>query len=105
MRLALRVALALSGFGIAGAAFAEGNALNPAGVNPASAGRWMDEEGLGTRIPAARTPTGQLYNIPPQADEPELKKDAWNVSGFVEGGAMHVYGDAKSPGFLQYKDL
>ena len=33
-------------------------------VNPSTAGSWMDEDGMGTRAPAARTPTGQFYDIP-----------------------------------------
>ncbi|HEX4781047.1 MAG TPA: MtrB/PioB family outer membrane beta-barrel protein, partial [Usitatibacter sp.] len=84
-----------------------GNAMNPAGVNPATAGRWMDEEGMGTRIPAARTPIGQLYNIPFDApDETPDKKDlGWKNGGFVELGGLHVSGDEHSAGFLQYKDL
>ena len=54
---------------------AQGNALNPAGIVPINAGRWMDEEGMGTRIPAARTPTGQLYTIPvDNPDETDAKK-------------------------------
>ena len=47
-----------------GAMPAPGNVLNPAPVNPATVGRWMDEEGMGTRIPAARSPVGRLYNMP-----------------------------------------
>lgn len=85
-----------------------GNALNPAPINPSTAGRWMDEEGLGTRIPAARTPTGQLYNIPLDPGvEPEAKKgdEGWKTSGFVEMGALRTTGDDRSQGFRNYQDL
>src|SRR6478735_2116472 len=84
---------------------APGNALNPAPINPTTAGRWMDEEGLGTRIPAARTPTGQLYNIPlDPGPEPE-KRDptAWLTTGFIEFGGLSVSGDDRAAGFLNYK--
>ncbi|MGZ5040283.1 MAG: MtrB/PioB family outer membrane beta-barrel protein [Usitatibacter sp.] len=88
-----------------------GNSLNPAPVNPSTVGRWMDVEGLGTRIPAARTPTGQLYNIPlDPGEEPEakeLKESAgiWKTSGFFELGGLHTSGDDRSRGFLNYQDL
>ena len=67
----------------------------------------MDEEGLGTRIPAARTPTGQLYNVPlDPGPEPEKRDpNAWLTSFFVELGAMGVRGDDRAAGFLNYKDL
>ncbi len=86
---------------------APGNALNPAGVNPTTAGRWMDEEGMGTRIPTAHAPVGQAYNIPyDNPDETPDKKDtSWKQGGFAEFGGLKVFGDAKSAGFLQYKDL
>ena len=84
-----------------------GNALNPAPINPTTAGRWMDEEGMGTRVPAARTPTGQLYNIPlDPGEEPEAKegdKD-WKTSASVETGAISTRGDDRSQGFRVYKD-
>ena len=85
-----------------------GNALNPAPINPSTGGRWMDEEGLGTRIPAARTPTGLLYNIPldPGA-EPEVKKPdgEWNTTGFMEWGGIYIGGNDRNAGFRNYKDL
>jgi hypothetical protein len=86
---------------------APGNALNPAGVNPYTAGRWMDEEGMGTRIPTAHSPNGQAYNIPYDNpdEEPFKKSKDWITGGFVEAGGLHVSGDAKSAGFLNYKDL
>jgi hypothetical protein len=85
-----------------------GNSLNPAPINPSTVGRWMDEEGLGTRIPAARTPTGQLYNMPldPGEDTEAKKGDSdWKTSGFVELGAIRTTGDNRSAGFLNYQDL
>ena len=85
-----------------------GNALNPAPINPTTAGRWMDEEGMGTRIPAARTPTGQLYNIPlDPGEEPEAKEGDtdWKTSGSVETGAIRTRGDDRGQGFRVYKDL
>jgi hypothetical protein len=106
--LAASLALALPGPARAEGSLAggQGNALNPAPVNPVAAGRWMDEEGMGTRIPSARTPTGQLYNIPLEGEEADpKKKDVWTTAGFVEIGGVHVFGDAHSPGFLQYKDV
>jgi len=86
---------------------APGNALNPAGVNPVSAGRWMDEEGMGTRIPTAHSPSGQAYNIPyDNPDETPDKKDAsWKQGGFAEVGGLKVFGNQNAAGFLQYKDL
>lgn len=86
---------------------APGNAMNPAGVNPATGGRWMDEEGMGTRIPAARTPGGQLYNIPFDAPDetPDKKDPAWKAGGFLEAGGLHIFKDDRSAGFLKYQDL
>jgi hypothetical protein len=102
----LASALLASGAAHADSPPAPGNALNPAPVNPATSGRWMDEEGLGTRIPAARTPTGQLYNIPlDPGEEADSKKDSWKSSGFIELGVLKVGGDDRSQGFLNYKDL
>ncbi|HSS27953.1 MAG TPA: MtrB/PioB family outer membrane beta-barrel protein, partial [Usitatibacter sp.] len=108
LRIALAGAAALAA-SLAHAQFAPvpGNALNPSGVNPATAGRWMDEEGMGTRIPAARTPSGQLYNIPYDAPDetPDKKDKGWKTGGFVEAGGLHLFKDDRSAGFLQYKDL
>lgn len=87
---------------------APGNALNPAPVNPVTAGRWMDEEGLGTRIPAARTPTGQLYNVPldpGSEDEEKRRAGPWRLWGFIEGGAIAVQGDENAALFRNYKDV
>jgi hypothetical protein len=86
---------------------APGNALNPTPPNPSTGGRWMFEEGLGTRIPAARTPSGLLYNIPldPGDEVDEKARPEWVLSGFAEGGAMLVKGDGRGIGFLNYKDI
>jgi hypothetical protein len=109
----VRAALALGSIALSIAARADGipgpaagNALNPAPVNPSSAGRWMDVEGIGTRIPAARTPSGIPYNIPHDpGGEAEEKAEGWLTSGFVELGALGVWGDEKRQGWLNYKDL
>ena len=86
---------------------APGNALNPAPVNPVTAGRWIDEEGLGTRIPAARSPTGMLYNVPlePGDEEERLQRGAWRLWGFLEAGALGVKGDERAALWRYYKDL
>jgi len=87
---------------------APGNALNPAPINPTTAGRWMDEEGLGTRIPAARTPTGWLYNIPldpGEETEAKVSDDGWETSSSIEVGGIRTGGDDRSQGFRVYKDL
>jgi len=85
-----------------------GNALNPSPINPSTGGRWMDVEGLGTRIPDARTPTGLLYNIPlDPGDEPEVKKpdNEWKTSGFIDWGGIYIGGNDRNAGFRNYKDL
>ena len=89
-----------------GASPAPGNALNPSPPNTSTARRWMYEDGMGTREPSARSPTGRLYEIPRDpGEEEEEKKEGWQASGFVELGALHVRGDAASQGFRTYKDL
>jgi len=85
-----------------------GNALNPAPVNPSTAGAWMHEESTGTRMPAARTPTGQFYDIPRvPVDEEDVNQleDGWQSFGHVEFGVIGVRGDNKARGFREYKDL
>src|SRR4051812_40261021 len=81
-----------------------GNALNPSGVNPATAGKWMFEEGMGTRSPSARSPNGNLYDIPVDPGD-EVDPREPTSSGFVEAGVLHTSGDDKSWGFRQYKDV
>ncbi len=85
---------------------APGTVLNPAPINPTTVGRWMDEDGLGHHIPAARSPTGKLYNMPldPGGDITE-RKPGWTSSCFVELGGLHIFGDDRSPGFRNYNDL
>jgi hypothetical protein len=76
-------------------------------VNPSTAGSWMDEDGMGTRAPAARTPTGQFYDIPrAPVDLEEVKtgESGWRSFGHVEFGATGVEGDTRSRGFRSYKD-
>ncbi|HEX5130355.1 MAG TPA: MtrB/PioB family outer membrane beta-barrel protein [Usitatibacter sp.] len=108
----VRFALALGGLAVSFAAGADpvgpapGNALNPAPINPSSAGRWMDADGIGTRIPAARTPSGVPYNIPHDPNgEAEEKAEGWITSGYLELGALGVWGDERRQGWLNYKDL
>jgi predicted porin len=109
----VRAALVLGGLALSLAARADGvlgpapgNALNPAPINPSSAGRWMDADGIGTRIPAARTPSGVPYNIPHDpGGEAEEKAEGWITSGFLEVGALGVWGHEHSQGWRNYKDL
>ena len=107
--LAAAVALAFPAFvqAQAGLAPAGGSALHPAPPNPSTEGRRVDPEGLGTRIPAARTPTGLLYNVPLEAgleeDVPEY--GGWRLWAFVEAGGLRVQGDARAALFRKYMDL
>jgi hypothetical protein len=109
LRLALLVSAALAqpvALADPGIGPAPGNALNPAPLNPSTPGRWMDDEGLGTRIPAARTPSGQLYNVPLEpGEEIDIPKGAVVGTGFVEAGGIRLFGDDRSQGFRAYKDL
>lgn len=100
------VALSLAAQGDPLAGSVPGNAVNPASVNPSSAGRWMDPDGIGTRIPAARTPSGLPYNIPHDpGGEADEKASVWLVSGFLEAGLLGAWGDDRSQGWRNYKDL
>jgi hypothetical protein len=89
-----------------GAMPAPGNVLNPAPVNPSTAGRWLDEEGLGTRIPAARSPTGRLYNMPLDTGGEAAGKDTpgWISSTYIEFGALRSSGSNQRgmPGYLDF---
>jgi Putative outer membrane beta-barrel porin, MtrB/PioB len=85
-----------------------GNALNPAPINPSTAGAWMAEDGMGTREPAARSPSGKLYEIPlTPVDSQGLKvsESAWRSFGYVEFGVLGVHGDSQSQQFREYKDI
>ncbi|HET6264973.1 MAG TPA: MtrB/PioB family outer membrane beta-barrel protein [Usitatibacter sp.] len=86
---------------------APGNALNPAPINPPTAGNWMDDDGIGTRIPSARTPSGAHFNMPlePGDEETDPKLDAWKWLGFFEAGGLSVTGDERAQLFRTYKDL
>jgi hypothetical protein len=107
--LCLAVALALAAQDAARAeplGPAPGNALNPAPINPTTAGRWNDEDGLGTRIPAAFSPIGRIYNMPIDPDgEADAKASGWQKRGFMEFGGLAVLGDEKAALFRQYKDV
>jgi hypothetical protein len=109
--LALLVGCALAA--LAGGARAEdtpalGNGLQPAPVNPSTAGAWMAEDGMGTREPAARTPTGRFSDIPLAPVDLEgitPSRSAWRSFGFVEFGTIGVDGDEHAQGFRTYKDI
>ena len=108
MRLRLLVAAMLAAgtaHGDGGPAHAPGNALNPAPLNPSTAGRWMDDEGLGTRIPAARSPNGQLYNVPLEpGEEDDRPKSERRSVVFIEAGGIGTRGDDRAQGFRNYRD-
>lgn len=90
----------------AGLGPAPGNALNAAAVNASTAGRWMFEDGMGTRSPAARSPTDRLYEIPlDPGEEAEAGKGGWESACFAEAGGLWVGGDDASAGWRNYKDL
>jgi hypothetical protein len=85
-----------------------GNGLNFAPINPSTATGWLDDEGVGTRHPSARTPTGQFYEaprVPVENEDMNLSADGWKYFGSVELGGIHVGGDSKRQGFRAYKDL
>jgi hypothetical protein len=85
---------------------APGNALNPAPVDPVTFGKKYDEEGLGQRVPAGRSPIGRLYEMPREpGGEADSKSAQWITSGFAEVGGLAVTGDEKAALFRQYKDL
>ncbi|THF60309.1 MtrB/PioB family decaheme-associated outer membrane protein [Pseudothauera rhizosphaerae] len=83
-----------------------GNALNAAPINPSTHMGGQDPDGLGTYVPAARTPTGQMYSTPrlPVSD-PRTTEGGWQYFGFVEAGLIGVTGDRKAHGFRRYKDV
>jgi hypothetical protein len=85
-----------------------GNGLHLAPINPSTATGALDDEGVGTRHPAARTPTGQFYDAPRvPVDKEDMGKTegGWEYFGSVELGGIHVGGDGKAQGFRAYKDL
>lgn len=85
-----------------------GNALNPAPVNPLTAGSPHTFFGMyfGLRHAPERSPTGQLYDYP-REPTPMITttESGWEYFGHVEGGLLGVDGDRKSYGFRRYKDL
>jgi hypothetical protein len=89
-----------------GAMPAPGNVLNPAPLNPLTIGRWLDEEGLGTRIPAARSPTGRLYNMPFDTGGEAAGRETpgWINSAYIEFGPMRNSGSGSRgiPGYLDF---
>ena len=91
--------------GVPAGVLAQANALNPSPLVPPTAGRWMDEEAMGTRFPSARSPTGRLYEIPLDPDgEADPKAGGWQLWSFAELGVLHATGDAGAQGFRAYRD-
>lgn len=83
-----------------------GNALNTAPINPVTATSGPDPDGMGSYMPAARTPSGQMYNFPRlPVDDIRRSEGGWQYFGFVEAGAVSVKGDRDSFGFRRYKDI
>ena len=120
MPLRIRIQVLAWLAGIASAAFAGGaqadpgavpvlgNTLNPAGINPSTAGAWMAEDGMGTREPAARSPSGKLYEIPlapVDAQGLKVSESGWRSFGYAEFGVLGVHGDSQSQQFREYQDI
>lgn len=81
-----------------------GNALNPAGVNPLTAGQ--PEARAGLMEDAERTPTGLLFDLP-REPTPRIRSfdSGWQAFGHVEFGLLSIDGDRRAYGFRRYKDL
>ena len=100
----------MSGFALADSAVGQnttlGNAANPAPVNPTAkqADGLPDPDGMGTREPAAHTPSGQFYNIP-YADEEVPAGKGPSYGGTIEAGVQGVSGDKDAEFFKMYKDV
>jgi hypothetical protein len=97
----VRAAALLAGLAFAHWAFAQQ-------VNPSTAGGWMDQDGMGTREPAARTPSGQFYDIPlapVDLEGLEERDGGWRSFGHVEFGVIGVQGDSGSQRFRNYQDV
>ncbi|HEX5091566.1 MAG TPA: MtrB/PioB family outer membrane beta-barrel protein, partial [Burkholderiales bacterium] len=115
LRNRMRILAWLAGAALAAGAQADpgyvpelGNALNPTPINPSTAGAWMAEDGMGTRAPAAHSPTGKSYEIPlAPVDSQGLKvsESGWRSFGYAEFGVLGVHGDSRSSQFRQYKDI
>ncbi|MBI4986397.1 MAG: MtrB/PioB family outer membrane beta-barrel protein [Rhodocyclales bacterium] len=83
-----------------------GNAMNPRPINTTTRGGAIDAEGMGTREPAARTPTGQMYNMPlAPTEEINTSAGGWEYFGHVEAGLLGVSGDKGARDFKRYKDV
>lgn len=108
-RLAAAIVAAFPAFASADAALgpSPGNVLHPAAPNPSTAGRWTDPEGLGTRMPAARTPTGLLYDMPLEADREEdvFARGGWRLWAFIEAGGLQVHGGERAAGSRPSQDF
>ncbi len=83
-----------------------GNALNSRPLNPSTAMGAPDPDGMGTYSPAARSPSGLMYEVPLlPVEAPRVTDGGWQYFGFVEGGVLGVSGDRKAHGFRRYKDV
>jgi len=82
---------------------AAGNAMNPAAVDAA---RDRDLTGLSPyRLPASRTPTGQLYDIPYLPPEFRTLDSGWESSGFIEAGVLGGGAANNNALFRRYRDI
>ena len=84
----------------------QGNALNPAPVNPvAKAAGGLDPDGMGGRETVSRTPSGQMFDFP--NNDPQAPKDplAPSMIGSVEIGGFSVSGDKNAALYKMYKDV
>ncbi|MCX7170526.1 MAG: MtrB/PioB family decaheme-associated outer membrane protein [Proteobacteria bacterium] len=82
---------------------AVGNAMNP-GVVDATADR--DPAGLSPyRVPASRTPSGQLYDIPYLPREMRKSASGWEYSGFIEAGILSGDASDNNALFRRYGDV
>jgi MtrB/PioB family decaheme-associated outer membrane protein len=86
---------------------AGGNAMNPDTVYGT---RERDPAGLGPyRVPASRTPSGQLYDIPYLP--PLFRKTrtewgwGWEYSGFIEAGVLGADASNRGALFRRYRDI
>ena len=100
VQIAMGPALADSAIG---PALTAGNAMNPGVLNSA---RDLDPAGLSPyRLPASRTPNGQLYEIPYARREIREPKSGWGGSGYIEAGVLGGDAHERNALFRQYWDV
>jgi len=81
------------------------NSFSKRAINTTTNARTVDPEGMGTNSPVARTPSGQMYDMPlSPTDEIGKTQAGWDYIGFIEGGLLTTSGDKKAQGFKRYKD-